>query len=76
VITSAMTCKKIIREKIDLKEIMTVLSVRQRGEAAIARRVESRKRRQRDGSRPLLRLAILERPGRMPAGLTPPFPRQ
>jgi hypothetical protein len=36
VITSAMTCKKIILEKIDLKKIMTVLSVRHCGRGAIA----------------------------------------
>jgi hypothetical protein len=55
VITSAMTCKKMILEKIDLKEIMTVLSVRQCGQGAIAIRPEIRNRRQRDRFRAVLR---------------------
>src|SRR5436309_3125109 len=52
VITSAMTCKKMILEKIDLKEIMTVLSVRHCGRGGIAARAEIREHGQRDGFRP------------------------
>src|SRR5215831_2550144 len=42
VITSAMTCKKMILEKIDLNEIMTVLSVRHSSQARSRRERKAR----------------------------------